>query len=214
MKVFDTKSLSEREFDAIVSVLRAGGVIGFPTDTAYGLAADPFNHEAVATIFKLKGRPDGKPILLLVDSVTMVERVARPTSVFTAVAQAFWPGPLTMILPAVSTLPTSVTAGTETIGVRWPIAPFATALLQRFGGPLTATSANLSGQPTCVTAEEVEAQLGSCLEFLVDGGELPTRSGSSVLNLTTDPPQLVREGPVSFTSLQAFLKGNIRRPAG
>src|SRR5690349_18443812 len=132
MKVFDAKSLSEREFDAIVSVLRAGGVIGFPTDTAYGLAADPFNDEAVAAIFKLKGRPDGKPILLLVDSITMVERVAHSTPVFAAVAQAFWPGPLTMILPAVSTLPASVTAGTQTIGVRWPVAPFATALMKRF----------------------------------------------------------------------------------
>jgi L-threonylcarbamoyladenylate synthase len=214
MKVFDAKSLSEREFDAIVSVLRAGGVIGFPTDTAYGLAADPFNDEAVATIFKLKGRPDGKPILLLADCISMVERVARPTPLFAAVAQAYWPGPLTMILPAVSTLPESVTAGTQTIGVRWPIAPFATALMQRFGRPLTATSANGSGQPTCVTAKEVEAQLGSSLELLVDGGELPARSGSTILNLTTDPPTLLREGPVSFASLQQFLKGNIRRLAG
>ena len=213
MRVFHTQSLSEREFDAIVSVLRAGGVVGFPTDTAYGLAADPFNDRAVATIFSLKGRPEGKPILLLVDSLAMAERISRPAPHFRNLAQAFWPGPLTIVLPSASNVPEVVTAGTNTVGIRWPTAGFATELIRRFGGPITATSANRSGLPTCVTAAEVEAQLGSSLEMLVDGGELPSRSGSTLLDLTTEPPELLREGPVSFEALSAFFKGHIRRHA-
>jgi L-threonylcarbamoyladenylate synthase len=211
MRVFHTASLSEREFDLILAVLRAGGVIGFPTDTAYGLAADPFNNEAIATIFKLKGRPENKPILLLVDSLEMAKRVTRPNPSLDDVAHEFWPGPLTIILPAIDKLPEAITAGTGGVGVRWPVAPFATELVRRFGNPITATSANKSGEPTCVTAAEVEEQLGSPLEFLVDGGELPARSGSTVLDLTNEPPQVLREGPVSFERLRSFFKNNVRR---
>src|SRR5215831_10357069 len=211
MRVFHTASLSEREFDRIVSVLREGGVIGFPTDTAYGLAADPYNDQAVATIFKIKGRAETKPILLLVDSLEMAKRVTRPNPNLDGLAQEFWPGPLTIILPAASDVPEAITAGTGTVGIRWPVAPFATELICRFEKPVTATSANKSGEPTCVTAAEVEAQLGSALAFLVDGGELPARSGSTVLDVTSDPPQVLREGPVSFDRLRSFLGGNLRR---
>jgi L-threonylcarbamoyladenylate synthase len=214
MRVFHTQSLSEREFDRIVSVLRAGGVVGFPTDTAYGLAADPFNDEAVATIFRLKGRAETKPILLLVDSVAMAERITQPNPGFYDVAQTFWPGPLTIVMTAAPTLSEKVTAGTGTVGVRWPVTGFATELVRRFGNPVTASSANRSGEATCVTAAEVQAQLGVSLEVLVDGGELPARSGSTLLDLTTDPPRLLRDGPVSFDSLRKFFGGNIRRVDG
>src|SRR5215475_14409287 len=121
MRVFHTASLSEREFERIASVLRNGGVIGFPTDTAYGLAADPFNEEAVATIFKIKGRAETKPILLLVDSLEMAKRVTRPNAHLDGVAREFWPGPLTVVLPASFQLPKSITAGTDTVGIRWPV---------------------------------------------------------------------------------------------
>src|SRR3954462_233344 len=146
MKVVHTESLSEKQFELILSVLRAGGVIGFPTDTAYGLGADAFNDRAVSQIFELKGRPETKPILLLVDSLEMAKRITRPLPILDSVAQAFWPGPLTLVLPADPSVPTSVTAGTETVGVRWPVAPFATELTKRLGNPVTATSANLSGR--------------------------------------------------------------------
>lgn len=210
--MFHTDSLCEREFDELVSVLRTGGVIGIPTDTAYGLAADPFNDRAVAQIFAIKGRAESKPILLLVDSVAMTEHITETSARFREVARAFWPGPLTMILPAASHVSKAVTAGTGSVGVRWPVAPFAIELMRRFGGPITATSANRSGESTCITAAEVEAQLGGALDILIDGGELPARSGSSMLDLTSDPPELLREGPVSFDTLRAFFNGNLRRP--
>jgi L-threonylcarbamoyladenylate synthase len=211
MKVIQTESLSDQDFALILTVLRTGGVIGFPTDTAYGLGADAFNIDAVSEIFKLKGREESKPILLLVNSLEMTAGVSRPGPLFEKVAAAFWPGPLTLVLPADARVPETVTAGTGTVGVRWPVASFATALVARFGGPVTATSANVSGRPSCITAAEVRAQLDDQLALLIDGGQLPARTGSTILDLTSDPPLLLREGPISFDALSTFLNGNIRR---
>jgi L-threonylcarbamoyladenylate synthase len=210
VKVFRTEDAQDA-YDEIVSLLRAGGIIAFPTDTAYGLAADPFNETAVDRIFKIKGRPETKPILLLVDAVMMAESIARPTDAFYRVVEAFWPGPLTIIVQAAASLPARVTSGTKTVGLRWPIAAFATALVSRFGGPITATSANRSGMPSPVTAEEVRRQLGDSVEALVDGGLLPSSVGSTLLDLTVDPPVLLREGPLSFEALAEFFEGRIRR---
>ena len=194
-----------------MSLLQGGGIIAFPTDTAYGLGVDPFNEAAVDRIFQTKGRSDTKPILLVVDSLAMAERVSQPAAVFYEVVEQFWPGPLTVIVSAVASLPLNVTAGTKTVGLRWPVAPFAMTLLNRFGKPITATSANRSGLGAPVTAEEVRAQLGGSVDGLVDGGVLPARRGSTVLDLTVDPPALVREGPISFATLDEFFKGRIRR---
>src|SRR5207244_3651221 len=108
-------------------------------------------------------------------------------------------------------VPENVTAQTGTIGIRWPVAAFATELVHRFGSPITATSANRTGLGTCVTAAEVAAQIGTSLPIIVDGGPLPSRSGSTLLDLSTDPPAILREGPVSFEALQAFFEGNLRR---
>src|SRR5262245_60745086 len=127
-------------------MLRSGGVIAFPTDTAYGLGADPFNTAAIDRIFEIKGRSDKKPILLLVDSIEMANSVIMQADVLRSVADRFWPGPLTLIARAGGAIPASVTAGTGTVGVRWPVATFATALITRLGRPITATSANRSGQ--------------------------------------------------------------------
>ena len=213
MKVYRTETLEDEAYGEIVSLLRSGSVIAFPTDTAYGLGADPFNDPAIDRIFRIKGRPDTKPILLVVSSVEMAESMAEPDQVFYDLAEHFWPGPLTMILPAVKSVPLKLTAGTQTIGVRWPLARFAVGLAENFGMPITATSANRTGLPAAITAAEVRAQLGDSPDALVDGGELPSRGGSTVLDLTTDAPVLLREGPVSFESLQRFLGGKIRRQA-
>ncbi|HMF01812.1 MAG TPA: L-threonylcarbamoyladenylate synthase [Terriglobia bacterium] len=210
MKVFRTEDAQDA-YGEIVSLLRAGGVIAFPTDTAYGLAADPFSETAVDRIFRIKGRPDTKPILLLVDSVRMAESVIHPSDVFYRVVEAFWPGSLTIIMHAVASLPANVSAGTNTVGVRWPIAAFATGLVSRLGSPVTATSANRSGMPSPVTAEEVQSQLGDSIDALVDGGVLPSSGGSTLLDLTADLPVLLREGPVPFEALVEFFEGRIRR---
>jgi len=217
MLTFDAAKLSNKEFDQILSFLHAGGVIGFPTDTAYGLGADPFQESAVREIFEIKGRPDNKPILLLVDSIAMLNQVvdcSRVAGVVNHLASRFWPGPLTMILPALDTesgnVSRLVTAGTGSIGVRWPLAPFATRLVHAFGKPITATSANKSGLPSTASADEVREQLGMDLEMLVDGGVSANPIGSTMLDLTRERPTILREGQVSRVALAEALNGNIQ----
>src|SRR5262245_20416780 len=212
MQLFEATALSDGAFEQILSFLRAGGVIGFPTDTAYGLAADPFNESAIRRIFEIKGRPETKPILLLVDSLSMLQGLAEVSEVALTLPKHFWPAPLTMILPALGNVPRLLTAGTSGIGVRWPAAVFAISLIQLYGKPITATSANRTGMPAAVTAEEVSAQLKGDLEMLVDGRRLPARGGSTVLDLTHASPLLLRDGPISFETLNEVLQGSLRRP--
>jgi L-threonylcarbamoyladenylate synthase len=211
VKVFRTETLQDADYAQLASLLQSGGVIAFPTDTAYGLGADPFNEAAIDRIFRLKGRAETKPILLVVDSLAMAKSVSVPPRVFRQTARQFWPGPLTMILRAAKSLPPKVTAGTNTIGLRWPVADCATKLLKHFKRPITATSANRSGLPSAITVEEVREQFDESLDALIDGGTLPSRGGSTLLDLTVEPPVLLREGPVSFESLQQFFDGKIRR---
>jgi L-threonylcarbamoyladenylate synthase len=213
VKVFRTEALQDADYAQLVALLESGGVIAFPTDTAYGLGADPFNEVAVERVFQIKGRVETKPILLIVDSLAMAESVSVPPPLFRETAGRFWPGPLTMIVPAKKSLSSKVTAGPNTIGLRWPIAAFATSLAQRSNRPITATSANRTGMPSAVTAEEVRAQLGESIDALIDGGTLPARVGSTLLDLTVEPPVVRREGPVSFDNLQQFFGGRIRRHA-
>lgn len=217
MLTFDAANLSDGEFDQILSFLRSGGVIGFPTDTAYGLGSDPFQESAVRRVFEIKGRPETKPILVLVDSMDMLQQIvdcSNVSRIVSLLASRFWPGPLTMVLPVLETelrnVSRLVTAGTDTIGVRWPMAPFAMRLVHAFGRPITATSANKSGQPSTASADEVRAQLGMDLEMLIDGGVRISPLGSTVLDLTQKRPALVREGPVSRKALEEALDGNIQ----
>jgi L-threonylcarbamoyladenylate synthase len=211
VKVFRPETLHDVDYDEIVALLRGGGIIAFPTDTAYGFGVDPFNEPAVERLFQLKGRAEAKPILLLVDSMPMAESVSRSSEVFQAVARQFWPGPLTVVLESQPQVPEKVTAGTKTIGLRWPAAHFAAALVKRFGKPITATSANRTGMPSAITAEEIRSQFDAGLDALIDGGPLPFRGGSTLLDLTADPPLLLREGPVSFEVLRDFFAGRIQR---
>lgn len=205
MRLFNVSSLSDADFLQILAFLSGGGVMGFPTDTAYGLGADPFNDAAVSRIFEIKGRPETKPILLLVDSLEMVERIASWTPAAKTLAAEFWPGPLTLILPALRGVPDIVTAGTGTIGVRLAAAPFARRVMRHTGKPMTATSANRSGLPAPVTAEGVAAQLEDRLELLVDGGHLPASGGSTIVDVAGGKPRVVRQGPVSAASIAECL---------
>jgi len=211
VKVFRFETLHDVDYDEIVALLRDGGIMAFPTDTSYGLGVDPFNEAAVDRLFRLKGRPETKPILLVVDSVPMAESVCRPTTMFHALAQQFWPGPLTLVVPCQPHLPKNVTAGTQSIGLRWPAAPFAGRLVNRFAKPITATSANKTGSPSAINAEEIRSQFDDSLDVLVDGGSLRFRGGSTLLDITVEPPVLLREGPVSFEALQSFFNGRIER---
>jgi L-threonylcarbamoyladenylate synthase len=178
-------------------VIANGGVIAFRTDTFYGLGADPFNAAAVARIRGLKGRDDNKPILLLISDPEQVERlIVERSESFVRAAESFWPGPLTIIGRAVAALPAAITAGTGTVGVRLPADESVRELVRECGGVLTATSANPSGREPGRSVAEVASYFSSGLDLIVDGGEVTATEPSTVLDATTSPPRVVREGAI------------------
>ena len=154
--------------------IQAGQVLGMPTDTFYGLAADPFNLRAVERVYEIKSRLRHKPLSLLIENVDQAEEFARPLpDDFHLLARRFWPGPLTMIVPAASHLPLKVTANTGNVALRVPAAEIPLAVVRAAKIPITATSANLSGAKECTTAEEVQEQLQDRISLIVDGGPSP-----------------------------------------
>ena len=192
-------------FARAAEVVASGGVIAFRTDTFYGLGADPFNAAAVARLRELKGRDDNKPILLLISDVPVVERViAERSEAFSRAAEAFWPGPLTIIGVAVASLPEEITSGTGTVGVRLPAAEDVRALVRECGGVVTATSANPSGCDAARSAQEVVDYFSEAagLDLVVDGGEVTVTEPSTVLDATTSPPRVVREGAIRRELIQ------------
>lgn len=194
--------------DEALAVLREGGVVAFPTDTVYGVGADPLWEEAMAALFQAKGRPAEKAIPLLISQVSQIEAVAREVPVAAeALARCFWPGPLSLVLRAQEEVPAIVRAGGDTVALRMPDHPVALRLIGAFGRPLAVTSANLSGHPAPATAEEVLKQLRGRIPLLVDGGRCPGGEPSTVLDLTVDPPRILRPGPVTWDAVQACLQG-------
>lgn len=180
-------------------IVSEGGVIAFRTDTFYGLGADPFNAAAVAKIRELKGREENKPILLLLADASVADRfIADRSKAFEDVARKFWPGPLTIVGVAVSDLPPEITAGTGTVGVRVPADAAVRELVRQCGGALTATSANPSGSEPARSAKEVIDYFGNDIDLVIDGGEVSATEPSTVLDVTTSPPRVVREGAIRF----------------
>ena len=178
-------------------IISEGGVIAFRTDTFYGLGADPFNAAAVAKIRELKGREENKPILLLLADAGVVDRfIADRSEVFEEVAKKFWPGPLTIIGVAVASLLEEITAGTGTVGVRVPADSEVRELVRACGGALTATSANPSGREPARSAAEVRAYFPLGIDLVIDGGEVTATEPSTVLDVTTVPPRIVRQGAI------------------
>lgn len=184
--------------------MRAGGVLAIPTETYYGLGVNPFDGAAVARVLSIKGRPDGKPILVLIGDQSQLEGLVTAVSPAAQVLmETFWPGPLTLVFSATGKLPQSVTAGTGTVGVRCT-SHAALAELLRQTGPLTGTSANRSGESPVQTAAEVERTIGTLVDLIVDGG--PTQGGlpSTVLSVC-DGVQMIREGPIDRAMIQQAL---------
>jgi len=178
-------------------IISAGGVIAFRTDTFYGLGADPFNAAAVARIRELKGREDNKPILLLLSDASIADRfIADVSEAFGEVARKFWPGPLTIVGVAVPELASEITAGTGTVGVRVPADSDVRDLVRACGGALTATSANPSGQEPARSAQEVRDYFPAGIDLVIDSGEVTATEPSTVLDVTTIPPRVVRQGAV------------------
>ncbi len=180
--------------------------MAIPTDTVYGLAANPFLPGVAERIFRIKRRAETQPILLLVDSLEGLESLVHGVpAAFRKLAAAFWPGPLTVILPARARMPAAITAGTGTIAVRWPAAALPRALIRAAGSPLTATSANLSGRRAALTAAEVERQLGGRVDCIADGGRAPRLRPSTIVDLA-GPYRIVREGAIPASRLWAVLR--------
>ena len=199
--VVDASRPAPAALEAAARVLRAGGLVAFPTETFYGLGAYALDEAAVARVFRAKGRPGDKPLLVLVDSLAMVERVAREVSVRArGLMDRYWPGPLTLVLPARADLPTALTAGTGTIGVRLSGHPVARALVAALGAPVTAPSANPHGKATPQTPDEVLAGLGSRVDLLLDGGSTPGGPPSTMLDLTRASAVLLRAGAIIPTA--------------
>jgi L-threonylcarbamoyladenylate synthase len=178
-------------------VLRAGGLVAFPTETFYGLGAAGLDAAAARRVFVAKGRPASMPLLLLVDSRAMTAAVTTTIPTFAAeLMERHWPGPLSLVLAASASVPVEVTAGTGTVGVRVSAHPVARALVRALGEPVTAPSANPTGAAAPVTAEEVRAHLDGVIELILDAGPTPGGAPSTVLDVTVDPPRVIRQGAV------------------
>lgn len=196
-------------------LVRQGQVIAIPTDTFYGLAANPFDSSAVQKIFAIKNRPESQPLLLLVDSLEMAADLsAAPPPEFYRLAERFWPGPLTIVVEASPKLPPPVTAHTGRIGLRLPSAPIPVALIEAAGCPLTATSANVADGKECTTAQQVNDSLGSQLPLIVDGGDSRTAQPSTVLDLRPNSWEILREGAVSEKEIKSFFAADRKSQTG
>ncbi len=179
-----------------LEILRTGGLVAFPTDTVYGVGALVFNGPAVESIYAAKDRPVEKAIPVLIGDVDDLVKVsAEVPEIALKLAARFWPGPLTLVVPKHPELPEAVSA-TETVGVRLPNHPVARGLL-RLAGPMAVTSANLTGQPSPSTADEVFAQLGGRIALILDGGKTPGGVPSTIVDCVGVEPQVLREGPIS-----------------
>ncbi len=187
-------------------LLRAGEVVALPTETVYGLAANAVDADAVAAIFQIKGRRANNPIIVHVSSIELAKRCVKNwPEIAGKLAKAFWPGPLTLVLPRAETIPKIVAAGGETVGIRWPSHPFIQAVIRECGFPLAAPSANLSGRVSPTNAEHVRQQLGGKIPLIVDGGQSQVGIESTVLDLTVNPPKVLRPGMIHAESLAAVV---------
>lgn len=190
------------------SLIRGGQVVAIPTDTFYGLAADPFNLYAVDQIFQIKGRPGHKPLLLLVGSIEQAEELsANVPDHFYALARRFWPGPLTIVVEASRRVPLKITGNTGKVALRLPGAKIPVALIQELDMPLTGTSANLTGLKECSAAEVVQDQLGDRLPLIVDGGDSQAALPSTIVEVNREGWRITREGAVPSEEIKEFFAG-------
>jgi len=187
-------------------VVLAGGIVAVPTESFYGLAVNALDEKAVSRLLSAKRIEGGHPILLLVSSLEMVKECVRDMpSIAQRLIQKFWPGGLTLVMKASPILSPLLTAGTGNIGVRLSSHPVATHLVEAVGLPITGTSANITGSKPCISADEVQESLGSELDLILDGGRTEGGKGSTILDLSADPPRMIREGIVSKADLREFL---------
>lgn len=192
--------------DRAAGLLRAGEIVGMPTETVYGLGANALDPSAVAKIFAAKGRPQDNPLIVHIADAEALDRICDDVpQAAKRLAAAFWPGPLTLVLPRPRGIPSVVTAGLPTVGVRLPAHPVARELIRRAGAPIAAPSANLSGRPSTTTAAHVLEDMGGRIAAVVEGGPCEVGVESTIVSFAGDTPRLLRPGGVSLEQLRALL---------
>lgn len=183
-----------------------GRVIAIPTDTLYGLAADPFNLAAVDEIYRIKGRPETRALPILVRSIEQAILLAREVQpAFLKLGQAFWPGALTLLVDASHRLPLKVTANTGRVALRWPKSAIVNSLLEHLEGPMTGTSANISGFPACSSGEQVMKQLSERVPLVLDAGDTGSALPSTIVDLRGGVWKMIREGAISVAAIESAL---------
>ncbi len=191
-------------------IIKQGGVVVFPTRCLYGLGADAMNPNAVERIIEIKQRPPDNPILVLIHSKKQLDKLVKkiPPNAH-AIMEGFWPGKVTLVFDARDTLPGSLTAQTGKIGVRLPGHPVAAAILQQIKGPVTGTSANVSGCPGCNSLRDMDPQITGRVDLVLDAGMLQGGVGSTVVDVTVEPPRILREGQVTADQIMGALAGKV-----
>ena len=208
-----TRTIDATDIAQAATCLRRGGLVAFPTETVYGLGADAANPRAVAGIYEAKGRPSFNPLIAHVADLEAAQRIASFDSRALALAEAFWPGPLTLVLPKAGTCPVSdlATAGLDTVAIRVPDHPVAHALLKAFGGAVVAPSANISGHVSPTTAAHVQADLDGRIDMIVDGGPVEVGVESTIV-ACLDVPMLLRPGGLPREAIERVLSMALARP--
>lgn len=197
---------NEQNLDRAAAILREGGLVGIPTETVYGLGANALDETAVAHIFEAKGRPQDNPLIIHVPDAEWLERYCRdvPETAY-RLAERFWPGPLTMILPRDPIVPLRTTGGLETVGVRCPRHPVTLELIKRAGVPIAAPSGNTSGRPSPTTAKHMLEDMQGKVDAIFDGGACSVGVESTIIDLTVSPPRLLRPGGLPLEQLREVL---------
>jgi L-threonylcarbamoyladenylate synthase len=187
--------------------IRRGELVAIPTDTFYGIAADPFNLSAVDQIYRVKGRPETRALPILVNTTTQAVALSRDVPyTFHRLAAKFWPGPLTLLVEASSGVPLKVTAHTGNVALRWPKSAIVNALIDLIKGPITGTSGNISGQPACASAIDLLEQMGDRLPLIIDAGATPGNLASTIVKLEGDDWAMMREGVITEQQIKSALE--------
>ena len=192
--------------DYAASFIKRGDVVAIPTDTFYGLSADPFNLAAIERVFQIKGRPENRALPILVDSVEQAVELARDIpDAFLTLAHKFWPGALTIVVEATHRLPLKVTGNSGRVALRWADSRITTALIGAVGGPVTGTSANLSGHPSCSNASALAEQLGTRIPLILDSGDTNGTLASTIVKIDGGNWSIVREGAIPNVQVEQAL---------
>ncbi|HHV95555.1 MAG TPA: threonylcarbamoyl-AMP synthase [Clostridiaceae bacterium] len=201
----DINNISQEKINYAAEILKAGGLVAFPTETVYGLGANALQKEAVRKIFAAKGRPSDNPLIVhIADIASLDSLVVEKPPIWEPLAHKFWPGPLTMIFKKSSVIPDEITAGLDTVAIRMPVHPIAMALIKASGLPIAAPSANSSGYPSPTLASHVYEDLNGKIDLIIDGGKADVGLESTVLDITVDPPLILRPGGVTLEQLRTI----------